>query len=176
MAVCNTMGITVEMMCVCVWFVCTPQFKKLLCMCVCVCLVGGPTLMMSNPGPWWLIIAACQYTSEDDAFRCLSSLPIQPSETHWQPLLLHSALWGCLICTNCVLWFLLQPDIRLHQPIIDYHCPQRCFFNAAWWCLMADNRTSCWPSLLLMLSHGALVTLQINKLSTEAVHIVLMDM
>lgn len=103
--------------------------------------VWGSILMMSNPG-WWQIIAPCQCASEDDAFRFLSLQQILKYEAHWQPLLLQSALWGGLICTNGVLWFLLEPDMLLHQPVIDYCCPQQCFFNAAWWCLMTDNRTS----------------------------------
>lgn len=109
---------------------------------------------------------------------CCRSYHMKPN---WQPLLPQSALWGGLICANGVLWFLLQPDMLLRQPVIDYCCPQQYFFNAAWWCLMADNRhsprqTRFFPHIAraLFVVNGAPVAWQIKKLAREAVHIVFM--
>lgn len=108
---------------------------------VCVCVWGGGILMMSNLR-WWQIIAACQCACEDDAFRCLPWPQSLPSETHWQPLLPPISPVGR---PHLHKWCFMVPVSARYTPSPARNwlpLPTTVRFNAARWCLMADNRTS----------------------------------
>lgn len=114
------------------------------CLCLCELYMNSEgvceDLLLINSSRWCQIIATCQHVLLVHSSSCLHCTfsHMKPtgslfylSKTFGEASFVQMAFYGSYY----------NPMFHLHQPV-NHHSPQWCFFNAAWLCLMADNRPS----------------------------------